>query len=224
MVDAIANRNKRPKLVRRPRGSPSTVPLFPEAYSWKEEKRVYKALAKLYRDKSCALWEDLIARRGDRRYCITAASIQTQNPEIFSVGDVCDWLAYTQLRDVIDRHMPPDPAMNGPPLTLELGIKDLAQWRKQRKEKSLYQLQIELCETAIRELAKVRGIPKREKVLARRKIRAAIQKLTRTKKPIFMKDTSVGFSNHVPVFSPGLAKVIRKAIQSGSAKDIIIIH
>ncbi len=97
MVDAIVNRNQEPKLVNRPSGWPREVALFPESYDWAEDARVLRALDKLFQDRTLALWEELVRRGDDPRYCVTLVSVQNEDAQIISVTGVCFRHALSQV-------------------------------------------------------------------------------------------------------------------------------
>jgi hypothetical protein len=224
MVEAIANRNKPPKLVWRRRGWPRKVALFPEGYDWKEDKRVLKALDELFRDRTVELWEELVRRekKDDRRYCVTLVSSNCEDARIESVGDVCSRLAYARLLDVFEQHLPDNPYKPGR-ISLKTGIENLAEWRKERAKKSLYQLQIEVCENALRELAKVEGVSEKEKAKARKKTEAEIKKLRETKKPVLVEYEGFWHPDSEYQYKPERAKRVREAVRKGSSEHIEFI-
>src|SRR5437879_6037218 len=81
LIEAIANTNKAPQLVGdRANGK---LPLFPEDYDWEEQGRVVGALDKLESDTSEELWEELIRKSGDERYCLTIMN----NSGLFALGN-----------------------------------------------------------------------------------------------------------------------------------------
>lgn len=184
MVDAIVNRNKPPQIVRCRGCLPSKVPLFPKDYDWKEEARVRKALRTLSEDMSVELWDALVQKVDDNRYCVATYSGNTSDVEIRSVGQVCHPLAYGRLCDVFEQHLPSFPP-HGCPIYLQEVGRDLPGWRKDRKDKALHQLQIEVCEIALRKLSKldVKEVSDKEKAEAQKKIEAEIKELRRTKTP-----------------------------------------
>jgi hypothetical protein len=224
MVEAIVNRNKPPAILKLPRGMTTTYPLFPERYDWKEEDRVRGALRKLFKDTSAELWEELLRKRGDPRYCITATSGTNEDSMIESVGDICAYLAYFRLVHVFERHLPRKEEEDLPweAIDVDLGIKDLAEWRKERKDKSLYQLQIEVCERGIRGLAKVKDLPPPKKALVRIKTRGEIRKLRRTKRPVLLKMTPGMGPSGLGVFHDKQAKIVREAVRSGKKMPEIL--
>ena len=184
LVDAIVNRNKPPQIVRCRGYLPSKVPLFPKDYDWKEEDRVRKALSKLNEDTSVALWDALVQKVDDPHYCVATYSGNTSDVEMRSVGQVCHRLAYGRLCDVFEQHLPSFPP-HGCPIYLQEVGRDLPGWRKDRKDKALYQLQIEVCEITLRKLVELdaKEVSDKEKAEARKKIEAEIKELRRTKTP-----------------------------------------
>jgi hypothetical protein len=185
MIDEVANRNPAPKLleVDHPR-LPGRVPLFPDNYDWKEVSRVWSALRKLRMDTTPELWEELIRKSGDPRYALTFAD-KGGRPVIWTVGRFCDDIAYDRLVDVFVQHLPEDDRGRTIPLEVGIGSSWVA-WRQKRAGKTLDQLQMEVCEQAVKELDKVKGVSKKEKDLARKKIMTEIDKLKKTKKPVFL--------------------------------------
>jgi hypothetical protein len=152
MVDAIVNRNPPPKLVYQ-EDKPKTVFLYPERYDWKEERRVEKAVAQLLKEASSEVWEELVRRGGDERYCLPLTSQEEEGSHVCTVGYVCRERACAQLVDVFHRHLPHLAGKKAERIDLvylDLDIWDLPEWREERKHKPLYQLQIEVCEAAIR--------------------------------------------------------------------------
>jgi hypothetical protein len=225
MVDAIVNHNQPPKLVERASGSPRKVALFLESYDWEEDNRVRRALDQLYQDTTAELWEELVRRdkEKDGGYCVTMVSVKNEDAEILSVSRILGPLVYSRLVDVFEQHLPRDPNREERRISLPYGIEDLSEWRKARKDKALYLLQIELCETALTELAKVKGISKDDKKVARKKIEAEIEKLRSTKRPVFMEHTGFFVPFRECLYTPDLAKRVREAVKSGSSEAIEFI-
>jgi hypothetical protein len=209
MIDALANRNRPPKLVKFEGGR---YPLFPAEYDWKEEARVRSALAKVRSERTTEMWEELVRRIGDKRYCLS----RKDKEEFFalgnwSVGTFCSMFADEWLVGVCERHLPTSP-IKPYPIHLGLGLRGrLAKWRKQRADKQLYELQIEVGEEMIRELAKTDEVSKHAKERARKKIEAEIANLKRKKRPIF-----TNFSvQQIDFYSVKEAKKARELLESG---------
>jgi hypothetical protein len=224
LVDAIANRNKPPKLVPWPRRDPpcpSEVALFPEDHDWKEEERTRTAIEQLEKDQTEAVWEEMVKRIGDPRYSETVTSVKTGTARIVDVGSICASLAYSGLTRVFKQHLPLIVGKEGAEVTLrlEILIGDLSRWRKQRAAKSLYELQIEACEMAIQALANVRDVTQAQKELARKKIEAEIAKLTKTKRPVLFGSSTLYYLERGR-YDPELAKRVREAVKSGKYEDL----
>lgn len=215
LIEAIANRNKPPKIASRRGYLPHNVPLFPKDYDWKEEYRVHDAVNKLYKDTSAAMWEALIQRKDDRNYCVVRFNEYTTDGEIHSVGRICYDLAYDRLCGVVWSHLPKDPDKDAP-LRLKTGVGDLAAWRKDRSDKALYQLQIEVCETALRELAKHKRLAIEAKATLRKKIEDEIAELRKTKRPV------VWESHLLHTYSSQIANRIREASEKGTLDKLQI--
>jgi len=223
LINAIVNHNKPPKLVDRRKGHPRSLALFPKGYDWKEEARVHKALDNLYKQASVQLCEELVRRAHDQRYCITLVDNKTGDANNYSVGYICSYLAYLWLADAYLQHLPPDPAKGGERLTVSANIgqgKSLQEWRKKNAAKSLTQLQIELCEKAITQLAYAENVPKRDKDLAADRIRAEIAKLKKTKKPFAPKLSGFAISYRMIAYNRERADRVRGIVKSGSSENL----
>jgi hypothetical protein len=207
MIDALANRNAQPKLVDK---GGDKLPLFPATYDWNEQKRVLAALAKVSKERTPEMWEALVRSIGDKRYCLTLKDMNEFYAEgNLTVGYFCSRVAYYWLVGVCNRHLPRTPTMPSHPLYLDIGLTGgLAKWRQQRAGKELYELQIEVCEETIRQLAKVAKVPERAKNRARRRIEEDIATLKRTKRPIFT-NYSTG---HHPPYTAKDAERIRRGV------------
>src|SRR5262249_45207861 len=110
----------------------------------------------------------------------------------------------------------------GRKLGLGSGIVDVAEWRKQRASKSLYELQIEVCEKAIKGVANASRVPQDEKDLARKQIEAEIANLKKTKKPVFLQGDYMLFEKRGR-YNADLAKRVREGIKSGKYGNLGII-
>jgi hypothetical protein len=218
MVDAIVNPNKPPKLVRRPSGWPETAAVFPEDYDWEEDKRILKALDKLYQDTTIELWEETVRRADDPGYCYVTVTEKKYNATIISVGDICSGLADWRLFDLFE------PDLLGMPysLRLEIGGTNLAKWRKERAGKSLYQLQIEVGEQLLGVLSKSTEFTDKQKEPARKKITATIEQLRSTNQPVVPRMGFFPWRRVFGVYGPKSAEEVRKAVRTGSTEQIII--
>lgn len=220
MVDAIVNRNEAPKEVEWPGHFPSRAALFPEDYDWKEDARAGKAIYELERDQTEGVWEELVKRTGDRRYSETVTEVNTGDALIEHVGGICHRLAYSRLIGVFWQHLPnnPNPSKGGQKLSLNVWVGDLSKWRKERAGKSLYELQIEVCEEAIKALAEVKDVPQAQKDQTRKKIETEIANLKKTKKPVCVEG---GHNFYVGrKYNAELAKRVREGVKTGKYEDL----
>jgi hypothetical protein len=203
MIDALANRNKPPRLVKFRRGRDrDLLPIFPADYDWKEQKRVVAALETVARVRTPEMWEEMLTKVDDDRYCLTVAYHPPNEcgeaEDNYSVGYFCRITVIRQLDDVCRRHLPRRASR---PIIVDLGadeITDLAAWRRKRKGKALYELQIEVCELYVANLPKVKRKDDDEVTAldvnrAIQRIKAEIRTLKKTKRadlpetdPLFM--------------------------------------
>jgi hypothetical protein len=201
MVEDLANRNKPPKVV----NIGYRVPLFPKDYDWAEQDRVRAALVRLHKDTSEEVWEELVRRSDDRRYCLTVLD-SGDRPWDRTVGDFCGELAFRRLADPVCKHRPPESrrAPGEPPFVsyMTLDIKPgLLEWRKKRKDKAQYQLQLELCEQALAKLREDRDVPEDRKEAPRRGIEAEAANLREAKRPSFRELGEIDLDLCTPAFA-----------------------
>lgn len=210
-VDQIANGNPAPKLMKISHPNlPDRIPLFPANYDWTEESRVLEALSKLHKDTTKELWEELVRKANDPRYSLTLAD-NGGRPVTWTVGNFCKDLAYSRLTNVFQRHMPSkDDDDRGRQVHLDMGFDgvDLATWRKARMEKTLYQLQIEVGEQALMRLPKVERLSRDQKDSVRKLIESEIEKLKKTKEPVYLKSNAAGLDT----YTEEQANYIRKTL------------
>ena len=84
----------------------------------------------------------------------------------------------------------------------------MLEWRKKRKNKALYESQIEVCERALKELDAVQGVAEDKRLAARKAIVKEVEKLKATKRPVLLKHAPlVGGED---VYYPELAEQVRK--------------
>lgn len=218
MIDAIANRNRPPKIVER---SGPDIPLFPKGYDWKEQHRVSVALGKLEADLDLKLWDELVKKVDDKRYSLTVADKASNAPHNLSVGDFCYELAEWRLAGVFLRHLPDDPRKKGRSMRIiVVGRQTIKKWRQERKDKALYKLQIEVGELMLVELAKVQTVSQAEKDAARKKIEAEIKKVKESKQPTILKTRTSAFDS---LYGANDAKRFRKQLgldESGRKRGV----
>ena len=193
LIDEIANRNAPPKRVN---CDGSTIPLFPKDYDWREQDRVFKSLGRLEKKSVPKLWEELVKKSDDSRYSLTIRDKSSDAPYNESVGFFCYELAYWQLTGVFMRHLPDDPRPGKDGRSVHLTIiprNSLKKWREERKNKLMYELQIEIGELVIKELAKVKIVAEEEKDRSHKKIEAEIAILKKSKNPIMLQTRTSAF-------------------------------
>jgi hypothetical protein len=162
------------------------LPLFPSGYDWKEQTRVRKAVGKVSLEKTPEMWEELLRNLGDRRYCLTIKDKNRTHPlGNFSVSFFCATWAGDWLVGVCHRHLPRD--RKGYPIALDVPHGGLKKWRKERAHKKLYELQIEVCQETIKQLAMVKSpwVTQGKKDGAREEIEEEIANLRKRKRPVF---------------------------------------
>jgi hypothetical protein len=202
LIDAVASRNRPPKLVQ-------DVPDFPEGYDFKDQERVRAAIWALSQDDSNDLWERLAAHFGDQRYSVSFQSKgEGRSGCQLDVGVICQAVARGKFKCAYLRHLEPEKTYPyGPNAWLGFGghtkdfipeskhfhlhrppqignVHDLAAWCLTRKGKPLYELQIEICEWAVKRVEGYDDVaekPKKEFVAALQK---EIESLNKSKRPV----------------------------------------
>jgi hypothetical protein len=204
LIDAVASRNEAPKLVGK-RGL--AYPAFPDKFDWKDQKRVRAAVWALAQDDSNDLFGHLVEHFHDKRYSATC-ELDECYPDNWDVGDICEVIGRNKLLCAYLRHLKPGgtahyggPTSNFVPegsrkylpgkLQSELHYRShlddtdgLAKWCHARKGKPLYELQIEVCEWAIKKVQDAHGVaekPKEEFIAA---VKKEIESLKKNKKPV----------------------------------------
>ncbi len=203
LIDAVASRNKAPKLVGEP---PSAYPIFSEQFDWNDQSRVRAAALALAQDGSNDLWGCLVEHFHDTRYSATC-ELDECYPENWTVGSVCIIIAENKLQCAYLRHLKPGgtshyggPTFNHVSEDTKEFLPDsvqrdlhyvpflrnndkLAAWYRARKGKPLFELQIEICEWAIKRAEDAQGAadkPKKKFVAA---VRNEVESLKKNKKP-----------------------------------------
>jgi hypothetical protein len=231
MVDALANHNKPPKVVNRPRLSqPGVVALYAESYDWKEEERVRRALERLYHDRTAELWEELVRREDDSRYCAVTLDVMSLEAQTRTVRSICHQHAYWCLVGVFQQHMPYEWGGRHARLSLDQ-LDKLGDWRKARRNKLLYEMQIEVGKMALVELAMLRKsrverelVSKHDIDSARKKMQAELERLRRTKQPIFAEGPFSDVGPHECMYSEAAAREVRERVRSGYEGDLDVLR
>ena len=149
-VDRLATTNTPPVI----RGDPGEErAVYGDKFDHKESKRVAGAVKEVVR-RAEELWPELVAHLGDDRHCLTVGS-DAGYPRNWSVGDVCQDILGTTLSAPYYRHMMPATKETFHRFHIPAIAKDKAELRKwclARKDRKLFELQIEQCEWAITEI------------------------------------------------------------------------
>jgi uncharacterized protein (TIGR03067 family) len=149
LVDKLATTNPRATI----RGEPGDEQATWEKLDFKEAKRVDAAVKEVIR-RSEELWPELVAHLGDDRYCKTVG-IDAGYPRNYSVADICQHIIGETLSEPYYRHLEPASKETFHRFRLPAFAKDkakLRQWCLARKDRQLYELQIEACQWAIDEI------------------------------------------------------------------------
>jgi len=205
MVAALANQNSAPALIKR---RSIAVPIFSPEYDWDEAKRVRKAFLTVVRSESVELWEELVKHLDDKRYSVTMCIDDGPNAFNFTVGSLCRIVAESRLILVSRIHSDPT-SRDRPDVYIDVGIEDIAKWRKERPKKSLSELQIEVCEKAISTIQMNAELSDKVKAIESERIRRTISQIKETKKPTFHKLLWEGYE----FFDSALADQLREETQ-----------
>jgi hypothetical protein len=194
LVESLATRNPKPEIVVVRKGNVDPrnfVPLFSPDYDWVEYRRVVDVFLQLAKSDSPELWEELVKHIHDDRYALTMQD--DWDVANWSVGKICARLAWPRVNIVSEYHSDPT-SRDRPDVFIDPGIRDLPAWRKSRAEKSLYELQVEVCERTREKLADIKGLPNEARARIRKDIDAELTKLKKTKQPLFYRIPLDGFS------------------------------
>ena len=204
LVDAVASHNKAPKLVGEKRFA---YPIFPEKFDWNDQSRVRAAAWALAQDGSNDLWGCLVEHFHDTRYSATC-ELDECYPDNYTVGDICANIAKNKLLCAYLRHLEPGgtshyggPTFNSVsedtrdflPNSVQRDLHyvpylcdtdKLAAWYRARKGKPLYEIQIEVCEWAIKKVEDAHGVADKPKKTFIAAVRNEVEFLKKNKKPI----------------------------------------
>ncbi len=151
LIDAVASRNKPPKLIAL---GDATIPLFADDYDWREQQRVRSAIEAVLRTKSDDLWWRLRTHRSDERYVLTAT--RGGVAKNFTLGALCCDIVDARLCLGFTAHLPSVPGrLPGTFRPEQEYWQHEAQWARERTP--LYAMQAALCQRAIEQWAAVQG-------------------------------------------------------------------
>ena len=167
-VDKLATSNP-PATIQ---GEPGRERATRDKFDLEESKRINTAVAQVIR-RSEELWPELVKHLSDDRYSKTVG-IDAGYPRNWSVGDICQDIIGTTLSAAYYRHLQPGTKQSYHRFHIPDIAKDklkLREWCVARKDRKLFELQIEVCEWAITEI-KTSDMGVKEK----QRITTAIQK------------------------------------------------
>lgn len=181
-IDSLASKNTAPRLTR---NNVIYEPSFARDYDWKDQRRVLKELNALAQCDDPELWDILIAHGEDQRYSFTARRFGP-NAYNFSVGSACRMLAGEQLLWIGRMNSDPD-SRGKPDVIVNLGLRDLAKWRSERREKALWELQVELLDQAALEVGKLERLSDDQKKALIAQIERDKDGISRSRKAVFIR-------------------------------------
>jgi hypothetical protein len=209
LVNMMASRNVPPELV----GEEQRA-VFPSTYDWDDQARVLAAIQNATKEPGRS-WQALVAHLDDGRYCIT---VKVNNDRNLSVGKVCNMIISGNLEAFYMRRLPAIMQMwkvgfaRKSPASLTM-LGPGREWLKDRHDKALYELQIELGNWAFHQLndrALVNVRPK-EKNLAIQRISSDIHNLEAQKEPIVATyDECFGYTS---VYTDEGRRLVRNVLQ-----------
>lgn len=183
-IEGLVNRNPAPKF-QKIGTSGSLEPVFEETYDWKEKSRVFQEVRGLT-DHTEVLWPELVKHLEDDRYCIDLAG--DGGFHTYTVGEVCRKIVIDALGQSYQQFVPRRTKTAVGRYSRPMGLveaKEIKKWCDDRKDKKLYELQIESARWAIDELKKAPAdqwvtVQERDDWIA--KIEISVQELQKTKK------------------------------------------
>ena len=205
LIDAVASRNKEPRLVKL---DGWRYAIFDDKFDWADQKRVQEAVWTISQNESNELLDHLMEHVADGRYSVTC-EVEDPLAENWDVGSICRIMAREKLLCAYLQYLEPgktqpyggdsmnavpDDAteflpgrvqgeLHSPPQLHVAEGGDMVVWYKGRKGKPLYELQIEMCEWAIKTVEDARGVAERPKKAFVAAVDKQIGELKKTKKP-----------------------------------------
>ena len=184
-LDKVVSSNRKPDLLKidAPGGvKGKTIPVFSSDFDFDEALSIRREWVSLSKVANTSLWEKMLLNSADNRYSITFRLTELQDtPRNRTVGDLCAQIARNQLLGVAKCH----PAMDsrGLPAVIDLGIHDLVEWRKQRPEKELHELQVVVCDIALERLDDLKTVTDKTREDMRRTLVSVREKIKLQKRP-----------------------------------------
>jgi len=139
MIDAMASRNKPPKLVQSIHIA-QQLALFSADFDWSDQDRVQKAIKAVQEDGSSEMWWRLRDHILDNRYALTFNFDDQTRIGNLSVGYFCSKITMANLKAAYTRHLSHVPG------SMPSGFAALSETNEKNwAGKPLHELQIEVC-------------------------------------------------------------------------------
>lgn len=189
---------------------PTKVPLFPTTFDWENQKVVRRSVLRLGKAESDEDWDELLKHLKDDRYCITVYPDYFNNPINYSIGKICSELARHRLSDPFLK----DRGFDRRDRLVMIDYKsddmvDLRKWREARRDKKLYQLQLEVGERILDAIKDVKYVTEEWKEKSSNKLKMQLETLARNKTPF---ETAFG-NDSFPTYSAKQAEKIRTLLK-----------
>jgi hypothetical protein len=185
LIERIASRNPPPMLVGEE--GPSQLPRFPKDYDWKDQRRVLDAVQDLV-DHAEEARPTLIDHIDDQPYSLTFKHDMSVSNE--TVGDVCFLLLFENLTAAFLPYIPDGKdvynQLHNPDIIPDDGFQEWCRKRLDRGQQ-LYEVQIEMCEWAMKKIATLKGVTVENKNASVSRIKKEIDKMRLDKKPVLIK-------------------------------------
>jgi hypothetical protein len=187
LIRGLYNRNPEPVLFGH---EDAQRPLFARNYDWREDERVYSSIMQLLARVEEA-WPQLLQHLDETHYSLTYQACDCAYNR--SVGDICMTIVEETLSEAYCRPSPPVsppgdeqwyhalnwPDIGGTPAQIRA-------WCNNRNGKRLYELQVEVCESAIQVIPTLDEIEERDRSNCVAAITRQIETLRKLKKPVLL--------------------------------------
>jgi hypothetical protein len=178
LVAALTTTNRPPKIVK---FADEGYPVFPADFDWNEYRRVTTAIKNVTSNFEVA-WPSLVEHMTDMDYCFTVEWDDAASND--SRGDVCYHVVQSCVRGAYRDLMPRQDAIYQKEDPGHLAPKELQRWCRERRDKKLYEIQIEAAEWALSIIPIERKYPKQLQDRAVSGIRKVVTELRDSRKPI----------------------------------------
>ncbi len=189
---------------------PTQVPLFAVDFDWADQKRVRAAVASLDKIATSVEWDQLLEHINEERYCITIVKDEYHDPRNYSVGALCDSVARHYLSGPFLDNLGFDDRDR--PIRISYkqdDMRDLREWRKNRKQLRLDQLQLEIGERILSAVPAIKFVSEAERDKLSLEIAGKIEMIKRTGLPIM----TPFWNESLSIYTSAQAATIRKAME-----------